>query len=109
MHANVKKGVNKMPNVDGEEFAYTPAGIKAAKEKAQETGEDLNIAPAGIYDAGGRVKKIKGYYGGGMVADYMGGYTPSNITGLSSVEAGKKNLAIGSRTMKDGGKVKEEK
>ena len=105
MHANVKKGVNKMPNVDGEEFAYTPAGIEAAKEKAQETGKKLTRT----YDAGGRVKKIKGYYGGGMVADYMGGYTPSNISGLSSAEAGKKNLAIGSRTMKDGGKVKEEK
>ena len=84
MHVNVRKGVNKMPNVGGEEFAYTPEGIAAAKEKAKVTGEELKMAPAGTYDAGGRVKKIKGYYGGGMVADFMGGY-------------------------KEGGKVKEKK
>ena len=76
MHVNVKKGVNKMPNVGGEEFAYTPEGIAAAKEKAEQTGEELKVSPSPMqYNAGGRVKKLKGYYGGGMVADYMGGYS----------------------------------
>ena len=88
-----------MPKVGGEEYEYTAEGIKAAEERAEATGEKVVTE----YNAGGRVKKIKGYYGGGMVADYMGGYSPSNITGLSSIEAGRKNLA-----MKDGGNVKEE-
>ena len=46
-----------MPKVGGEKFAYDKQGMEEAQEYAQETGQD--VIPT--YDAGGRVKKIKGY------------------------------------------------
>ena len=52
-----------MPKVGDEEFAYTPEGKAKAKQKSLETGEP--VMPK--YDAGGRVKKIKGYAYGGPV------------------------------------------
>ena len=52
-----------MPKVGDEEFAYTPEGKAKAKQKWLETGEP--VMPK--YDAGGRVKKIKGYAYGGPV------------------------------------------
>ena len=63
-----------MPKVGDEEYAYTPEGIEAAQKKAKEIGGEVVLSPGGSYDAGGRVKKLEGYYGGGMVGEYMGGY-----------------------------------
>ena len=59
------------------ELPYTEEGMEQAGTIA-DASPDLNVeyAPGGTYDAGGRVKNIPGYFGGGMVADYMGGYSP---------------------------------
>lgn len=36
-----------MPNVKGKKFAYTPAGMKAAKAYAKKTGSDLAVYAMG--------------------------------------------------------------
>jgi len=63
-----------MPKVGNKNYPYTAEGIAEAKAAAAESGEKMDLAPGGSYDAGGRVKKMPGYYGGGLVTQYMGGY-----------------------------------
>ena len=109
----LEKGVRKMPKVGDKEFDYTPEGVAEAEQYSADTGIPISNAmdrTVKEYAGGGKVgyDSIGKYNKGGMVADYIGDDTLSNATGLSSPEAGKKNLAIGSRNMKKGGKVKEE-
>ena len=59
------------------ELPYTDEGMEQADIMADTNPNwDVEMAPGGMYDAGGRVQNIPGYFGGGMVADYMGGYSP---------------------------------
>ena len=67
--------------ITGEEVASVDYTDPNPAEKAQDIADtdpkwDVQYAPGGSYDAGGRVQNISGYFGGGMVADYMGGYSP---------------------------------
>ena len=57
------------------ELPYTDEGVQEA-EQIVDTNPTLEIdySPGGMYDATNRVQNIPGYFGGGMVADYMGGY-----------------------------------
>ena len=88
---------------DGTEFDYTPEGIKESEIYAEATGQQ----PLQEYDAGGRVRNIPGYYGGGMIAEQMGGYNPikmPEIGGDSNLETPFGQSALG---LKKGGKVKK--
>lgn len=53
-----------MPNIKGKKFAYTPAGMRAAKAYAKKTGEKIQYMvggsiPAGSKGAGLRALKKK--------------------------------------------------
>ena len=83
-------------NITGEVVQEVDYAEPNAVETAQNIADtdpswDVEVAPGGMYDAGGRVKNIPGYFGGGMVAYYMGGYSPV-----------KPNLGL-----KEGGEVKK--
>ena len=57
-----------MPKVGNKEFAYTQEGKEAAKDYAEEIGQET--IPS--YDAGGRVQNIQGYGEGGKVSKEEG-------------------------------------
>jgi hypothetical protein len=102
-----------MPKVKDEtgnvvaELPYTPEGESQAEEIAAENPSwDVDYAPGGSYDAGGRVKNIPGYFGGGMVADYMGGYSPTSIEGPPDPRP-RPNPRPEPPMYKEGGKVKK--
>ena len=54
----------KMPNVGGQKFPYTSAGVQQAQKHAKNTGQKVNMSG---YKKGGKTKKMKS---GGAVDDY---------------------------------------
>ena len=91
------------------EQPYTEEGADKAEEIANTNPNwDVDYAPGGMYDAGGRVKNIPGYFGGGMVADYMGGYSPPLMEGPSNPQPFPKPSPIKPNLgLKEGGEVKK--
>ena len=88
---------------DGTEFDYTPEGMKEAEVYAEATGQQ----PLPEYDGGGRVKNIPGYFGGGMIADHMGGYSPLKMPQIGEDTNLQRPFGQSALGLKKGGKVKK--